>query len=169
MNDSRLSQHITVTDPKKVAWQQPLFKLPSPSRAEKLQHLVNYVSELSAVTDGTRDDLLALIERGQTSEMQKADKFPYTAIDLEDRLFVASQSKTQPEFVEEFLLNGVAEKVEQELEIRSKKWEAGLDRYERHREKLIKTVSRLRFFSWTYGFSAIALFIILLYSFRVIG
>lgn len=168
IGDKKLQQHISISDPRKIAWEQPLFRLPSPSRDEKLNHLSDYVSEMSAVTEKTRKDLLDLIFRGRNLVVSKADKFPYTAIDLEDRLYVASIDSTEPEFVEEFLLNGVSERIGQELDVRSRKWKVGLDSYDRIIADLRGKLFRHRFLSWTFGLCSIALFAVLLYTLKII-
>ncbi len=122
VENASIRQKVGLSDPNEISKKLPIFRLPGPSREEKLDYLSNYVSHLNEVTESTRKEIISLIHRGREDARRRTNKFPRTAIALEDRLFRTSKERSAAEFVEEFLLNGISDRMKSEIEIRAEKW-----------------------------------------------
>lgn len=143
VEDTSIRQKVGLSDPNEVSKRLPIFRLPGPSREEKLKHLQEYVANLREVTENTRQELFSLIDRGQAEARGHANKFPRTAIFLEDRLFRTSNERSGADFVEEFLLDGITDRIKSEIDIRSKKWDEAREVFADAKKSLKEKASKL--------------------------
>ena len=122
MDDPKIRQDVSVNDPNKIASNLPFFRLPSDSREEKLHYLEDYIESINSVTDATRSKLVQLVNDGKMSASKASvDRFEFTSIELEDRLYEeARKDRNGAYFVEEFLLNGISDSVNKEVSARTR-------------------------------------------------